>query len=1044
MADRVVDIDLHAHGVLEAHAGTGKTFTIVGLVVRLLSERRLSVRDILLVTYTQKAAGELVARIRKGLREAIDESEDPSLRSHLKQNLANLHEALIGTIHSTCLRLLKAYPFESGLPFSTEMRDDPEGMEICLRELLRRDDWKGRFADRETLRTVVSEKPMEQLLSLAVELGTGLLDPGTRIFPDKLSELDDDLTPNQLAGAFVARWARAGARLWKERKSAQGLVSFHDMLELMEQALGRPEFLAAMRAQAKVGIVDEFQDTSARQWNIFRKWFLDDGPAAGNLYLVGDPKQSIYSFQGADVRTYQRACRALRDVRGTRTYRLQENWRSLPSLIQGYNGIFQGDADQSWFLDPSISYAPDGQAKAPRRAAAPVRKLSDDLFRNPVRIARLEGSAAEAREAYVARCAEWILALKGREVDLPEGDKWKSHALDWGDFAVIVASRRAAEPFYRAFDRAGIPWAFYKKQGVFASRAALEFRAVVRAVHAPSHDLAVRSLALSTRLLQGDESALDSMREASLERRWARMFRILSDGSGAAGRLLGSKQGDRHWMDLRQVVDYSLEFLLAGTGGLPELCEHLARLEDDREQAADDRNLLASATDRGRVQILTMHVSKGLEFPVVFLAGGGWNHKATVRSWIDDSDSDPVLRLMPAFLKEDKNRPEWSALVAHAKKVSDTQEEQEVRRLDYVAITRPKLLLVVPCHVKTPKKGESPQGPLAEAVYHVLKSPPEGVGLLGLPPDPVLDLGNPSDEGSGALARFVHTDDELRALSLGTRSLLQASYTQVAKVASSGHVLDGRVRRSEETDSVESENLDELPDAWLPRGARTGDALHEILEEWMDPLADNSWLRSDPIPEDRLARVSRTIAAHGLDAGSAERIARLLVAVLRHPVALPGGATVRLCELGGADRRPETEFHWAFGQDGSPVSPGNPAAGWMVGYIDLLFRVGSVWYVLDWKTTSVDRWTREAVTESVLEHSYDLQARLYGRTVASALPAGERFGGGVVVYLRSFADPATAEAGIHCVEPTRDGTGIDRRVRQWMHERGRRSDTEAT
>ena len=1037
MADAIADIDLHVHGVLEAHAGTGKTYTIVGLVVRLLSERRLSVREILLVTYTKKAAGELTTRIRKGLQDAIERSEDPSLRAHLKQNLANLHEALVGTIHSTCLRLLRAYPFESGLPFSTEPCDDPEGVEICLRELLRRDDWKGRFADRDTLRTVVAEKPMEKLLELAKEMGTALLDPGTRIYPDKLPELDDDLTPNQLAGAFAARWAVAGARLWKERKAAQGLVSFQDMLELMEAALGRPEFLAAMRAQAKVGIVDEFQDTSARQWSIFRRWFLDEGPAAGNLYLVGDPKQSIYSFQGADVRTYQRACQALLEVRGTRIYRLQENWRSLPNLIRGYNGIFRSESEEGWFLDRNISYPPDRQATAPERAAAPSRKLSEDLFRHPVRIARLEGTAAAAREAYVARCAEWILALKGREADLPEGDKWKARTLDWGDFAVIVSSRSAAEPFYRVFDRAGIPWAFYKKQGVFASRPALELRAVLRAVHAPSHDLAARTLALSTRLLQGNETALDAMREAALNRRWARMFRILSDESGASARLLGSTQGDRHWMDLRQVVDYSLEFLLAGTGGLAELCEHLARLEDEREQAAEDRNLLASATDRGRVQILTMHVSKGLEFPVVFLASGGWNHKISLRTWIDDSAGDPILRLMPAFLKEDKNRPEWSALVAQAKMLSDAREEQELRRLDYVAITRPKLLLVLPCHVKTQKKGETPQGPLAEAVYHALESPPEGVGLLGLPPDPAMDLEPPPDTGSRVLPKFVHTQDELRALSLGARSLLQTSYTQVAKVASAGHVLDGRVRRSEETDSVEPENLDELPDAWLPRGARTGDALHEILEEWLDPSQDASWLADSEVPAIRVDKARKTLAGHGLDPDLAPRVVALLREVLVRPLPLPGGSTMRLCDLSAEDRRPETEFHWAFRADGAPAASGDAVAGWMVGYIDLLFRVDKIWYVLDWKTTSLSRWTRDSLDESVREHSYDLQARLYGRTVASALPAGERFGGGVVVYLRAYADESTREAGVCAIEPSDDTAEIDRRVRRWMRERGR-------
>lgn len=1044
MADLVSEIDLHAHGVLEAHAGTGKTYTIVGLVVRLLSERKLSVRDILLVTYTQKAAGELLERIRKGIRKAADEAEgagNPALADHLRRNLANLHEALVGTIHSTCLRLLKAHPFESGIPFSIETGDDPDGVEACLRELLRRDDWKGRFADPSAMRAVLDAKSMDDLLEIAVALGTGLLDPGTRIHPPGLAELDDVTDSAQLAGAFAARWAAEGAKLWKERKSVQGLVSFHDMLELMERALGRPEFLAAMRSQVKVGIVDEFQDTSARQWSIFRGWFLDEGPAAGNLYLVGDPKQSIYSFQGADVRTYQRACETLKAAKGNcRVYKLQENWRSLPNLIQGCNGIFRGGGeDGGWFLDPSIRYEPESQAKAPRRNSKPVRKLSEDLFENPVRIAKLEGTAPKVKDEYARRCAEWILALHGREADLPEGDAWKTRRLDWGDFAVVVSTRTVVPPFRRVFDELGIPWALYKQQGVFASRTALEFRAVLRAVHAPVHDAAARSLALSTRLLQGDEAVLDAMRAAAMERRWARMLRFLSERSGAAARLLGASQGDRHWMDLRQVADYALEYLLAGTGGLAELGEHLSRLQDEREQAADDRNLLASATDRGRVQILTMHVSKGLEFPVVFLAGAAKNNMIAIRSWIDEGEEEPGLRLMPAFLKEEPRKSEWAEVVKKGKELSDLRIEQETRRLNYVAITRPKLLLVVPCHEIRNADGQlSKKMPaLARAVHHVLDDPPAGVALLGAPPDPVLDLLGPSGVGSPSVPEFVHTEDDLRSLSLPTRSRLQTSYTQVAKVASGVHVLDGRVRRSEESDSVDSGDLAALPDAWLPRGARTGDALHEILESWMDPLCDNSWLQGEAVPARQTAFAERTLAAHGLDASLAPKVADLLREVLRTPLALPGGATLRLCDLEGSDRRPETEFHWAFGKDGSPASAGEPVAGWMVGYIDLLFRHDRIWYVLDWKTTSLERWTREALEESVREHSYDLQARLYGRTVASALPAGEAFGGGLVVYLRAYADASTREVGVCAVEPVGDDREIDRRVRHWMRERGR-------
>jgi exodeoxyribonuclease V beta subunit len=1034
--ESIGEIDLHRHGVLEAHAGTGKTFTIAGMVVRLLVERRLAVGEILVVTYTQKAAGELLARIRKGIHDAAEATPDEAVRAHLRQNLANLHEALVGTIHSTCLRLLKSFPFESGLPFATEMRDDPEGIEDCLREALRRDGWKGRFQEPGTLRRVLAERSMESLLGVAVELGVGLLESGTRVHPAGLADMDDASDPNRLAGAFVARWAREGARLWKEKKASQGLVSFQDMLETMDLALDRPPFLAALRGQVKVGIVDEFQDTSARQWSLFRKWFLAPGPEAGNLYLVGDPKQSIYSFQGADVRTYQEACGALAERPGTRLYRLTRNWRSLPTLIEGCNGIFTGASDEGWFLDPDIRYESGTQARPPARIGSPGRILSDDLFRNPVRIARLEGPAETARTAYARRCAAWILWAKGREVDLPNGLEWKSSTLEWSDFAIVAASRAAAKPFQRAMDEAAIPWAFYKQQGVFSSRCALEVRAVLRALHAGGHDMAARSLALATRLLEGDEPTLDTLRGLALERRWARLFRVLTGPSGAAARLLGSPQGDRHWMDLRQVSEYALEYLSAGTGGLPELVEHLGRLKDEREQAVDDRNLLASATDRGRVQVLTMHVSKGLEFPVVFLAGGGWNNKETLRSWIEEGGEGPSLRLMPAFLKDDTKGSVWGAMLQEAKARSDRRQEQEARRLNYVAITRPKLLLVAPCHVKPLKKGLAPQGPLAEALFGQWESPAPGVGFLA---DPPTEDRAPRAEISAAPMRtdLVRSESDLRKLSLGTRSILQTSYTQVARRAAAVHGLEGRVRRSEEAEPSDEPLSEDLPDAWLPRGARTGDALHEILEAWMDPAQDNSWLLAEEIPERCRIEVGRTVSAHGLDPSLAPRIAALLRDVLTHPLALPGGARIRLCDLAPRDRRPETEFHWAFGADGSPVAPGAAREGWMVGYIDLLFRSGKTWYVLDWKTTSLGRWTARNLEESVREHSYDLQANLYGRTVRSALPPGESFGGGVVLYLRAYADPATRDAGAFALEPCDDARSIDRRVRQWLHEHGR-------
>lgn len=1036
-SDLVAEIDIHDHGVLEAHAGTGKTYTIVGLVVRMLVERRLAMRDILLVTYTQKAAGELLGRIREGIETAIQKHPDEAVREHLRSNLANLHEALVGTIHGVCLRLLRSFPFESGLPFTTELVDDAEGVEICLREALRSDSWKGRFASPEVLVQVLSEKGLDQLLETAKSMGVSLLEPSTRIHPEDLEGMDAEFDKNRLAGCFAAKWSREGARRWSERKSEGGSLSYQDMLDLMEQALRRPGFLAAMRSQVKVGIVDEFQDTSARQWRIFENWFLAPGPAAGNLYLVGDPKQSIYSFQGADVRTYLCACADLMARPGSKRYRLDENWRSLPSLISGCNNLCRDATPDGWFGDPSIRYDASNQARAPRRKGEPSRILSEDLLASPVRIVKLEGSAAQVRDRYARHCADWILALKGREVDLPVGDGWKTRRLEWNDFAIVVTSRSAAKAFYRVLDEHKIPWALYKQQGVFESRSALEVAAVLRAVHAPAHDGGARTLGLATRILQGDEQILEELRELALSRRWARMVRRLSCESGASGRLLGSRQGDRQWMDLRQVLDFALEFLLSGTGGLAELVEHLARLEDHREKAAEDRNLFASSTDRGSVQILTMHVSKGLEFPVVFLAASGPNHRQSVKSWIDDGPDGPSLRVMPAFLKAGDAKDAWGLAVKAGEAKEKIRREQEERRLFYVAITRPKLLLVAGCHEILNKDGSlSGKMPaLSRAIHAHAVAPGPGIAPLGRPPERI-DTTTQAGEDGPRLPIPVHTAQELEAIGLGARARVQTSYTQVARSSAASHGLDGRFRRSEESDAADTILPEIAPDAWLPRGAKTGDALHEILETWMDPRSDNSWLNEDPIPARQIERASKTLALHGLDPSLGNQVSSLLLDVLRSPLELPTGSVVRLCELAPADRRPETEFHWAFGPDGAPSLPGGAVKGWMVGYIDLLFRVGQTWFVLDWKTTSLDRWSRDELSKSVEDHAYDLQAKLYGRTVASAIPKGESFGGTVVLYLRAFADPTKAAEGAWIAGPGHGDAEIARRLRAWLHERG--------
>jgi len=1123
--------DLRTHGIIEAHAGTGKTYTIVRMVLELLVRERLELRQILLVTFTQKAAGELLERIRQGIAEARSGCDDPHLSAHLQRCLGQLGECWIGTIHGVALRILRAWPFESGLPFRTELVDDGEGLEAALREVWRRDPWK---LDGTSLASLVEGKTIQAWMVQALDLARGRLDPDMVLLPEGadrdgaweslageeerlrqdvgrceaalrdlearfvewlrplaqeflslssaaltkagakskenvdaswrqiLSEraarseaavlglpgrtrktLADNLSARDLGrpeggraleiwddvrrrwsadvapsagdwqaareglegiesrrrAVFLASWATTAAREWKARKAAEGLLSYQDMLERLRDALSDPGFRSVLRGRIRVGVIDEFQDTSALQWDIFRTWFLSgDRQGAGRLFLVGDPKQSIYSFQGADVRTYLRACRDLEEA-GARRFPLRRNWRSTPGVVEAVNGLLTGVPD--WF-GTEIVYDAGSAVETPSRADdAPDAEGPPSALAVP-----LEGPAATRRARYASFAAGHIPSLRGTVARLPKGDRWTERALDWGDFAVVVQTRNQVASFRRAFRRAGIPWALYKEQGVFASRAAREFRALLAALVEPPDRQAMKRRAALTRFFGLELADLDASTDLSevdstggvLERlsvlasegRWARLFHAIRRETGVESRLLRGEDGDRHWMDLRQTMEHALEFLVSGKGRIPELVEHLGRLERGDESAAEDRNLHARATDRDRVQILTMHVSKGLEFPVVFLATAPPRRSGPIERWIGEADGRLRLHMAPRA-----QEPRLDAL---------EQATQEEARLLYVALTRPKLQVVVPVHkVASPAQLDLLSRRLEDVSFGSVagraEPPPSATAARSETPAPAF--------------RGTVGPERVAALGLRERVRVLSSYSAISR-STADHALSGRLRPSEEpaeaADLTESVKID-APDSWLPRGAAAGDALHEILESCLR-RDDLSWIAEPALPERFLAEVRRILRLHALPEDVAPRVAALVARILSSPLDLPTGARVALRDLPPADRRPELEFHCAVGNDGRIVVGGRSRdpgpRGWLVGYIDLLFRHEGTWFVLDWKTTTLPDYGPEALERGMDEHDYRLQAALY--TAVLERSGLGRCGGAVYVFLRAAADGGTDAA----------------------------------
>ncbi len=1022
--------DLSRHGVIEAHAGTGKTYTIVQLVMQFLRENRnrdLSIANVMLVTYTEKAAGELLDRIRKELDDGIERGgragEDIS---YLESSRNRLNECLIGTIHGICLRLLRTYPFESGMSFDVSVVNDEDGLDDALQEVWRRGLWKADGMADGLLHEILSNVPIDSHLSKAKKLASALLNDNAVLEPVGIEHQLEVKEPGVCEAAFQARWAMAAVALWKERKRSEGLISYQDMLTRMAKAVRNETFRSTLRRKIRLGVIDEFQDTSSTQWSVFNDLFLKNSAKnEGNpsiLFLVGDPKQSIYSFQGADVSTYLDACQELREKHGAATYSLGENWRSTPDLIDAYN-LLLTSSKLNWFGESSgISYDKKKAVTAPQRAAVPS---SASLFQQPLRVFHANGvKADEMRTQYAQLCARWIRRLHGQKFSLPDGNDWKERALDWGDFAIIATSRNQMSPFQREFNRLKIPWAIYKQPGVFSSRASLELQAVLQAVIVGAHCSGLWQKALYTRVFDGNEETLLKLREIYCRSSaWERFFRVLTVESGVQKRLLAAQEGEREWMDWRQLTQHSLSWVLSGKGEIPELLEHLQRLSRGETEDMDggDANLYARASDRGRVQILTMHSSKGLQFPVVFLSASAGSNSSGCYSWIENGK----LHVMSSIEKSDSQ-----------KKNTKTQKEEELRRLYYVGITRPQLFLGMCCSDKkvksgTPRKDTDLLSQLLMEREDECKFPP-----LDLPEMEENEAGESSDANPVAP---VHSDDDLRKLEIPGRLQRQISYSQIQQQSGiCAFSLEGRLDHAEEPVEKAAEIPLKTPDSWLPPGRNSGNALHEILEGWMHPSQDLSWaLNSGKLPPSMPGgeSVEDVLDRYGLERQLAPLVIDLLRRMLATPLSLGNETPFRLADLAPQDRRAEVEFHRSYESDGGIPKPGQKVEGWVHGYIDLLFRHACRWHVLDWKSTQLEN--GESLDHSMQTHGYKLQADFYRDAVQQVISGREELGEAVYVYLRCFADPEGTDHGFW-ISPLPLQQMAAPAVKQWLEQQIRR------
>jgi exodeoxyribonuclease V beta subunit len=619
---------------IEASAGTGKTFTLAALAARYVAEQGVDVSELLIVTFTRAAAAELRDRVRGRLSTAAhalgtgaDPGDDEVLGllagddvarrgERLKAAVTDFDAATITTIHGFAQQVLLSLGSAAPGDLDARLVDDSLELvtQVCADVLA-----AAAVADP----AAVADLPTIRILMKHVR--TVLANPGLAVVPDPA-----DPAP---AGRCHDLVDRAVDEVHRRRRAA-GTLAFDDLLTQLRDALERsPGAAAALRDRYRVALIDEFQDTDPVQWEIFSAIF--DGGVDRALVLVGDPKQAIYAFRGANVHTYLEATGAA----GTERSTLGTNWRSDQALLDALAPLLDGAA----FGDARIGFvetdaAPGHVGRRLRTASGtPVPALELRAALGPeLQPAKTGKRAIPVNNAW--RAVRCDVALQAQqlleEAHLPGDDQAPGRRVVPGDVAVLVRTHAEATDVQLELRRRGIPAVTHRGMSVLQSEAAVQWRWLLAALERPSDPRRARTAALSwffgwsaARLDGAGDDELADVQERLY--RWAELLEAhgavdfwahVRAESGVTPRVLGRPDGDRNLTDLTHVAELLQLSAPGPRSGAVGLISALALLEEvGRYEPEDDLLARRIETDDDAVQIMTIHAAKGLEFPVVLV-----------------------------------------------------------------------------------------------------------------------------------------------------------------------------------------------------------------------------------------------------------------------------------------------------------------------------------------------------------------------------------------------------------------------------------------
>ena len=858
------------------------------------------------------------------------------------------------------------------------------------------------------------------------------------------------------------------ARL-ERRKREAGLFDFQDMLTLVARNLEGDgararALLGALRARYRYALVDEFQDTDETQWQIFRRLFFDAG-ATGVLTLVGDPKQAIYSFRGADVHTYLRAHHELGAVQ--EPIFLDASYRATPSLIAAQNALLEQ-------RDPAPFFRPGGpiQYDHPVRCGKPERELVDarggtvapvvvlDVVRAPEKTApRL--NFQEIKPALLDRIAgeiERLLTADGR-LALRDGDTVTP--LGARDIFVLTRTVRESREVGEALRARRIPFAYFKQEKLFDTVEAEAVLDLLRALAEPD-DRSARFRAFITGFfgltlldlaacddLPADHplmQRLDDWRALGEAGQVDQLFARIIDDSGVISRELFA-QGVKGRASERAITNYLHLFELLqhevarDPCTLRELVQRLGGyVAGTRRPPGRNADVQRLETDAEAVQIMTIHHSKGLEAGIVFVYGGTW-------PWRGGSDAR-------MFHDEEGRRTIRVGRQPQAEEtLYDQDQDDEERRVLYVALTRARGRLYLPRYPARPTCALNGAYKFVNARLHALLGgiTPDGVRrLFQIEPVPCPLAPAPAAPASdlAAALRAWQAPAALMSAPVPHAAFHQAATARAGFIVTSysamrrahqrfvpAETLDAAGGDATLTERVSALARPAPPPDELPRGRLAGSFLHEIIEHLpLDTLARAPTFEDWRALPEIAALFERMRRRHDQQAAHLAHAHRLVHTALTAPVRLGDTVVAGLGQAAHPTR--EMEFLYPIPEPRHPelfetravASPAvSDAPPWRIergvvkGFIDYLFEHEGRIYVCDWKSDDLPSWAADDVAAHCEGH-YTVQAELYTVAVVRLLGISEvdafdrRFGGVVYCFLRGMRsyDPT---AGVYFRRP---------------------------